>query len=274
MNLSNFFPFQNLLLDTKIFQTDNKAMLDSSNFRRAVKLTMPFFFGYIAIGIPFGLMVVNAGFPWWLSVVMSLLIYSGTGQYIGIALFASGILGASSFWTSLLAFVGIEFFIGLRHIFYSLSLIEKYRGTGKWKFPLIFTVTDETFAIISSCNIPSDADKGSFLATISIFDYSYWVLGTFIGAIIGNFIPDGYLNGVDFALTALFIVLMINQVKSSKDFLPSLVGILATIAVSALSYIKIDGKPIMASHHIILASLSLGIALMLFIRGKNETDRK
>ncbi|MBQ8679401.1 MAG: AzlC family ABC transporter permease [Treponema sp.] len=249
-------------------------MLDSSNFRRAVKLTAPVFFGYIAIGIPFGLMVVNAGFPWWLAVVMSLLIYSGTGQYIGIALFSSGLANASSFWASLLTFVSIEFFIGLRHIFYSLSLLETYRNTGKWKFPLIFTITDETFALISSCNIPRDADKGAYLAVISIFDYSYWVLGTLIGAIIGNFIPDGYLNGVDFALTALFIVLMINQIKASKDFLPSLVGILAACLATALSYIKINGKIILPSQHLILTGLCLGIVVMILLRGKSAKSKK
>ena len=245
-------------------------MLDTSNFRRAVKLTMPVFFGYIAIGIPFGLMVVNSGFPWWLSVAMSLLIFSGTGQYIGIALFSSGVIANSSFWTSVLAFVGIEFFIGLRHIFYSLSLLDTFKDTGKWKIPLIFTITDETFAIISSCNIPRDADKGAYLAVISLFDYSYWVLGTLLGAIIGNFIPDGYLNGVDFALTALFIVIMINQIRSTKDFLPSLAGILATAFATSLSYIKINGHQILPNQHIILTGLCLGIAVMFLLRGKNK----
>ena len=245
-------------------------MLDSSNFKKAVKLTSPVFFGYIAIGIPFGLMVVNAGFPWWLAVAMSLFIYSGTGQYIGIALFSSGLVNSSSFYTSLFTFVGIEFFIGLRHIFYSLSLIELYRDTGKWKFPLIFTVTDETFALVSSCNIPRDADKGSYLGVISLFDYSYWVLGTLAGAIVGNFIPEGYLNGVDFALTALFIVLMINQIKSSKDFVPSLVGVLAASFATALSYIKIDGKPILPGQHLILTGLCLGIATMILLRGRKK----
>ena len=245
-------------------------MLDSSNFRRAVKLTMPVFFGYMAIGIPFGLVVVNAGFPWWLAVVMSLVIYSGTGQYIGIALFASGILGVTSFWTSLLTFLGIEFFIGLRHVFYSLSLIESYRGTGKWKIPLIFTITDETFALVSSCNIPQDADKGSYLAIVSIFNYSYWVIGSLAGALIGNSIPDGYLNGVDFALTALFVVLMINQIRASKDFLPSFVGILTTVLAVALSYLKIDGRIILPGQYVILTGLCLGIAVMILIRGRGR----
>ncbi len=231
---------------------------------------MPVFFGYIAIGIPFGLMVVNAGFSWWLAVLMSLLIYSGTGQYIGIALFSSGLVNADSFFTSLLTFTGIEFFIGLRHVFYSLSLVELYRNTGRWKFPLIFTVTDETFALVTSCNIPKDADKGAYLGVISVFDYSYWVLGTLIGAIAGNFIPDGYLNGVDFALTSLFIVLMINQIKASKDFLPSIAGILTTIFATVLSYIKINGHAILPKQHLILTGLCLGIAVMILLRGSKS----
>lgn len=241
-------------------------MLDSSNFRRAVKLTTPVFFGYIAIGIPFGLMVVNAGFPWWLALVMSLLIFSGTAQYVAIAFFASGLANVTSFWTSLLVFLGIEFFIGLRHIFYSLSLIEKYRDTRKWKFPLIYTITDETFALVSSCNIPKDADKGAYLAVISLFDYSYWVAGSLIGALLGNLIPDGYLNGVDFALTALFVVLMINQIRASRDFLPSLVGIATTCFAAALSYIRIGGKAILPSQHVILTGLCLGITVMMILR--------
>ena len=241
-------------------------MLDSSNFRRAVKLTTPVFFGYIAIGIPFGLMVVNAGFPWWLAPAMSLLIFSGTAQYVAIAFFASGLANVKSFWACLLVFLGIEFFIGLRHIFYSLSLIEKYRDTGKWKFPLIFTITDETFALVASCNIPKDADKGDFLAVISLFDYSYWLAGSLIGALIGNFIPDGYLNGVDFALTALFVVLMINQIRGSRDFLPSLVGIATSCLATALSYVRINGNPVLPSQHVILTGLCLGIAVMMLLR--------
>jgi len=240
-------------------------MLDTSNFRRAVKLTSPVFFGYISIGIPFGLMAVAAGFPWWLALAMSLLIYSGTGQYIGISLFASGIVNGGSFLTSLLTFVGIEFFVGLRHLFYSLSLIETFRDTGRWKFPLIFTITDETFALISSCNIPKDADKGAYLGVISLFNYSYWIAGTLIGAIAGQLIPAGYLDGVDFALTALFIVLMINQIRSNKSLLPSLVGIFSALLAIALSYITIEGQPLLPSKHLILTGLSLGIALMLVI---------
>ena len=242
-------------------------MLSKVNFRKALKITSPVFFGYISIGIPFGLMTVSAGFPWWLAPLMSLVIYSGTAQYIGIALFASGMINSGSYASSLFSIIGIEFFVGLRHVFYSLSLIKKFKHTGKWKLPLIYTITDETFALISVTEVPEDADKGAFYGTISLLDYSYWFTGTLAGALAGRLIPAGYLNGVDFALTALFIVLMINQIKASEDFIPSLTGVLTAAAAIALSYINVNGHPLLPSQHIILVGLSLGIAAIIFVKG-------
>lgn len=253
-------------------------MLSNVNFKKALKITSPIFFGYIAIGIPFGLMAVSAGFPWWLAPLMSLVIYSGTAQYIGVALFASGIVNGASFWTSVLGFLGIEFFVGLRHVFYSLSFVKKYSDTGKWKIPLIFTLSDETYALIADVKVPEDADKGSFYAAISLLDFGYWFLGSLIGSIAGQLIPAGYLDGVDFALTALFIVIMIDQLRSSKDFVPTLVGLLTCALAAALSYINVNGHALLPAQNIILVGLSLGIAAIIFVKGvfgkkekKNET---
>ncbi|MBQ0050641.1 MAG: AzlC family ABC transporter permease [Treponema sp.] len=250
-------------------------MLSNANFRTAFKATVPILFGYVSIGIPFGLMSVSTGYPWWLAPLMSLVVFSGTAQYLAIALFASGILAGTSFWTTLTTFLGIEFFVGLRHIFYSLSFIKKYEGTGKWKLPLIYTLSDETYALISDIQVPEDANKGEFYAAISLLDYSYWFIGTLVGSVAGQFIPAGYLDGVDFALTALFIVLMINQIRTSKDWVPSVVGVITACVAVALSYINVNGKPILPSQHIILVGLSLGIAAIIFVKGvfgkKTET---
>lgn len=252
-------------------------MLSKVNFKKALKITSPIFFGYVAIGIPFGLMAVSAGFPWWLAPLMSVVIYSGTAQYIGVALFASGIVDGATFWTSLLGFLGIEFFVGLRHVFYSLSFIKKYSGTGKWKIPLIFTLSDETYALIAEAKVPEDAKKGDFYAAISLLDFSYWFLGTLVGAIAGQMIPAGYLDGVDFALTALFIVIMIDQIRSSKDWIPTVVGILTCALAVALSYIQVNGHALLPSQNIILVGLSLGIAVIIFVKGvfgKKERGNK
>ncbi|MBQ7882188.1 MAG: AzlC family ABC transporter permease [Treponema sp.] len=226
---------------------NNKILLKSLN------LTLPIFFGYISIGIPFGLMVVNAGYPWWMALVMSLTIFSGTGQYIAVSLMAAG--------TSLTTFLITQFFVGIRHIVYGLSLLNKFKGIGKWKLFLIFALTDETYAILSTTEAPEDADKGKFFSTVAALDWSYWVLGSLIGALIGTWIPFSF-DGVEFALNSLFVVLMINQIKSSKDIFPSLCGIIICLVAIILSKFNI-----LPAQHILIVALSLGIAVLLFVRG-------
>ena len=114
-------------------------------FSQAVKITVPVFFGYIAIGIPFGIMVTTAHYPWYLAPIMSLTMYAGAGQYMAMGLFASG--------APLTAIAVTQLFLNIRHIVYGLSLIEKFKDTGKWKPYLIFALTDETYALLTSVGI-------------------------------------------------------------------------------------------------------------------------
>ncbi|MBQ5498793.1 MAG: AzlC family ABC transporter permease, partial [Treponema sp.] len=146
--------------------------------REAASYTTPIFFGYVAIGIPLGLMVVNAGYPWWLALVMGLFMYSGAGEYVAIGLFAAG--------ASLAEIAITEFFVNIRHIVYGLSLIEKCRGTRRWKPFIIYWLTDETYALLCSTEIPPRAEKGPFLGTIAFLDFFYWVLGSVTGALACN----------------------------------------------------------------------------------------
>jgi len=99
--------------------------MDKSTFAKILKITSPIFFGYVSIGIPFGLMVAKAGYPWWLAPLMSVTMYTGTGQYIAIGMFAAG--------ASLAQIMLIQVLVGIRHIFYGLSLLTKFKGLGKWK---------------------------------------------------------------------------------------------------------------------------------------------
>lgn len=228
-------------------------MLDSFNFRRAARTTAPVFFGYIAIGIPFGLMLVNAGYPLWLAPLMSVIMYAGAGEYIAIGLFAAG----ARLETILIA----EFLINIRHIVYGLSLITKFKNTGKWKPFLMFGLTDETYALETSCTVPENIDAGSYFGVITFLDYLYWITGSTIGAIAGSLIPFSFA-GVDFALTSLFAVLLINQIKASKDFLPPVIGSLTTIAAVILS--RFGYLP---GEHILIVALALGIAVIIILRG-------
>lgn len=243
--------------------------------REAASYTTPIFFGYVAIGIPLGLMVVNAGYPWWLALVMGLFMYSGAGEYVAIGLFAAG--------ASLAEIVITEFFVNIRHIVYGLSLIEKCRGCKKWKPFIIYWLTDETYALLCSTEIPARAEKGPFLGTIAFLDFFYWVLGSVIGALACNVLQHfnlaQYLNGVDFALSALFAVILCGQIgggileakKAGKTgtaksilepFVPAAIGI-ATCVLAVLLF-KVGLVP---SSNIIFLSILMGIALIVIFRG-------
>lgn len=210
---------------------------------QAFKITMPVFFGYIAIGIPFGLMLVNAGYPWWLAPIMSVLMYAGAGQYMAVALFSAGASLSVTAVTMLL--------LNIRHIVYGLSLITPFREVGAWKPYLIFALTDETYALMTSCPAPKGVDAGNFYGAIALLDHSYWILGSTIGAVAGTLIPFSF-EGVDFALTALFAVLLIDQVKKTKDIVPPLIGFIATIL--AIIFIPSD--------YVLIAALAFGVVAL------------
>ncbi len=235
-------------------------MLERAYFYRAIKITAPVFFGYIAIGIPFGLMLTNAGYSWWFAPIMSVLMYAGAGQYMAVGLFASG----ASFSTILVA----ELLINIRHIVYGLSLITQFKGTGRWKPFLMFALTDETYALLTSCTVPKDADRGAYLGTIALFDYLYWITGSTIGAIAGTLIPFSFA-GVDFALTALFAVMLINQIRASSDILPPIIGAVTTVGAIVLARFAI-----LPEEHILIVALAIGIAAIILVRGSRYTKKQ
>jgi 4-azaleucine resistance transporter AzlC len=138
-------------------------------FKQAFKISTPILFGYLAIGIPFGINIVAAGYPWWMSVLMSVFMYAGAGQYIAVGLFAAGV--------PLPQILITELFVNIRHIVYGLSLITKFKQVGKWKPYLVFSLTDETYALLTSTEVPPRADPGFFYGMIALLDQCYWILG-------------------------------------------------------------------------------------------------
>jgi len=256
-------------------------MLSADNFKKAFNLTIPVLFGYVAIGIPFGMTVINADYSWWMVLLTGILIYSGTAQYTAILYFTLFGQFHSSLWLFLPALLLVEFFISLRHSFYGISLIEKFKPLGKIKYLLIYGLSDETYSILCTAEVPEDADKGFFYATISILNQSYWLIGGLIGAVLGSILPEGMTNGVDFAVTCLFAVLMIEQIKKSEDKIPSLIGIAATVLAIILAYIPtggtdINGKArhVLPAENVILAGLVIGLAVITFVRGIRNNEIK
>lgn len=173
--------------------------------------TIPVLLGYLAIGIVFGLLLIDAGYPWILAPFMSIFIYAGAGQYAAITMFTAN----ASLWEV----ATITFFINSRHMVYGLSLLEKFKGTGPYKPYLIFSLTDETYSLLTTIKVPPQMDKKKFYFYISLFDQLYWILGGIIGALIGNFITF-HCDHLNFALTALFVVLLIEQMRQCDSRIP------------------------------------------------------
>jgi len=216
---------------------------------QAVKITIPVFFGYLAIGIPFGLMIVESGYPWYLAPIMSLIMYAGAGQYMAVGLLASQAPLPVMFITQLL--------LNCRHVVYGLSLIKPFKNVGKIKPYLIFALTDETYALMTSCTVPREANAAKFYGLIAGLNQIYWIVGSIIGAIAGLFIPAQYLEGVDFALTLLFVVLLIDQIKTTKNAIPPILGFICSILA-----IMIFGT----GSNMLIAALCFGIVALMILR--------
>lgn len=220
--------------------------MNKKTITSAFRCSIPVLFGYITLGIAFGLVLTDAGYPWWLSPVMSVFIYAGAAQFTAIGLFAAG--------TPLSAIILTEALVNIRHIVYGLSLITKYKRCGKWQPYLIFALTDETYSLLTTSDVPEDANESSFYGLISLFDHSYWITGSILGALIGQIIPFD-LTGVDFSLTALFAVLTVEQLLKTKDLVPILIGAVCTIGTILFWRFGL----INSSSNILLFSLCIGI---------------
>ena len=183
--------------------------------------TVPVLMGYLSIGIVFGWMLSAAGFhPIW-SAIMSLTIYAGSGQYLGVQLLAGAApLADAAFLTLILNF---------RHLVYGLSMLEKFQGMGWRKLYMIFSLTDETYALLAGVETPEGVDEKTFYFSIAVLDHLYWILGSIIGAVAGALITIN-TEGIDFAMTALFLVIAVEQWQSNERHSPVFLGALGTLA--------------------------------------------
>jgi 4-azaleucine resistance transporter AzlC len=187
--------------------------------RRAFYKTVPIMAGYIVLGMGFGILLRNAGYGVLWALSMSLFIYAGSMQYVGVGLLTGG---ASVITTAITTIM-----VNCRHLFYGISMIEKYKNAGKYKPYMIFALTDETYSLLcDDDDIGEDNNLYRFL--VSIFDHCYWVTGTLIGSLLGEVIPFS-TRGIEFSMTALFIASFTEQWISSKDHLPAVVGIVSTV---------------------------------------------
>lgn len=178
--------------------------------------TLPVLAGFLVLGIAYGMLMLEKGYgPQW-SVLMSAVAFCGSMQFVAITLLSTAFQPLEAFVLSLL--------VNARHLFYGLSMLDKYKGFGKVKAFLIYTLCDETFSIVSSVNPPEGIEPKYFYLGISLLDYLYWVTGTLLGGLLGGIMPFD-MKGLDFALTALFVVLFIEQMKKKENWVLGLIGI-------------------------------------------------
>ena len=177
------------------------------------------------LGITLGLLMRTEGFAWWVSVLMSAVIYSGALEFAAVPLLGAGFDPVGAFVLGLM--------LSARHLFYGIPMLKKYKGAGARKPFLIFGLTDETFSILSVTDAPEGAEPRRFYGWVTGLDYLYWTGGTAIGALLGELVTVD-LQGLDFALTALFVVLFTEQMRTPTGRRSGLAGLAVSLAVLAV----------------------------------------
>lgn len=192
-----------------------------NTLKRAFIATIPVLTGYLALGFGFGILLVAGGYNVLLAFIMSVCIYAGSGQYIAVGLLTGG--------ASLLTSAVTTFMVNARHIFYGISLLEKYKGAGLRKIYMIFALTDETYslAVNENPNVPSER-KTDYYFFISLFDHIYWICGCVLGATVGTLVKFNS-EGIEFVLTALFVTIFVEQWITNKNHSPALIGIAVSV---------------------------------------------
>lgn len=182
--------------------------------------TLPVMTGYVFLGFGFGILMYQNGYGLLWSVSMSLFIYAGSMQYVAVSLLTAG--------ASLLTAALTTFVVNARHLFYGISMVDAYKGTGKKKPYLIFALTDETYSLVSADQVPEGISRHSYCFLVSLFDHFYWVAGTALGALAGSILPVN-LEGIEFVLTALFVTIFVEQWLSFRDHRPAVIGVSTTL---------------------------------------------
>ena len=201
------------------FPQSEWLFLKKNGVRSAFLDTVPVMTGYVFLGFGFGILMHQNGFGVLCAAAMSLFIYAGSMQYVAVSLLASG--------AGLLTAALTTFVVNARHLFYGISMIDSYKGTGRKKPYLIFALTDETYSLVSKNQCPEGISYHQYCFLVSVIDHFYWVAGTVLGALAGTLIPINY-EGIDFVLTALFVTIFVEQWLSTKNHRPAIIGVVST----------------------------------------------
>ena len=229
------------------------SAVDRRALAAAFPVTLPVLMGYLSIGIAFGLMLQGIGYNFIWAFFMSLTIYAGSGQYLAVTLLGSAAgLGTIAVMTLLINF---------SHLVYGLSMLEKFRGMGWRKLYMIFSLTDETYALLAGTPAPVGVDPRNFYFSVALLDQLYWIAGSVIGGIAGGML-EGVISieGIDFAMTALFVVIAVDQWKAYRKHLPVFLGLGCTLVCLA----------VIGAEQMLLPALGLIVLALLVLRSRLE----
>lgn len=219
----------------------------------AYKTSLPVMAGYLVLGIGFGILLKDAGYGLIWSFLMGLTIYAGSMQYVTVSLLTTG--------ASLLTVAFTTLMVNARHLFYGLSMLDKYKTAGSKKPYLIFSLTDETYSLLCSDRIPAGADRHWYQFFVSCFDHLYWITGCALGGLLGTVLPFD-TAGIDFSMTALFVTVFVEQWLTAKNRWPAIIGLAAAVLC-----LVIFGQ----DHFLIPTMITVTFVLLLF-RGKGGAD--
>ncbi|NLJ95592.1 MAG: branched-chain amino acid ABC transporter permease [Clostridiales bacterium] len=193
--------------------------------KAALPYTLPVLSGYIVLGAAYGILMNNQGISLFWIAFSSIFIYAGSMQFVTVALLSTGFDLPGAFLMTLM--------VNARHLFYGISFLQKYRNMGLIKPYLIFSLTDETFSLLCSAEVPKNISRKWFYFYISFLDQLYWVIGSLLGGFLGGLLKFD-TNGLEFVLTALFVVIFINQWKATKNHIPAIIGLVSAIMCRVL----------------------------------------
>lgn len=219
----------------------------SATLRFAFEKSIPIIFGYIFLGFAFGILLQQTGYHALWAFFASLTIYAGSMQFVLISLLASG--------SPLVTAAVMTLLINSRHIFYGLTFIEKFKSMGRLYPYMVFSLTDETYSVLCSCKYPDNVNMKKADFFIALFNQCYWIIGSVLGGLFGQLITLD-MKGIDFSMTALFVVIFIEQWKDYKSHIPAVTGLLSSILFLLL----------LGPDNFILPSLTVSVVLLIAFR--------
>ena len=182
--------------------------------------TIPIMTGFLFLGMTYGIYMNVSGFSFWYPMLMSMTIFAGSMEFVTVSMLLGGFHPLEALTMTLM--------INARHLFYGISMLDKYKGTGLKKLYLIFGMCDESFSINYTAEIPEDVDKGWFMMWVTVLNQFYWVLGSTLGGIFGSFIHFN-TEGLDSVMTALFVVIFLEQWMKEKNHTKAIVGLVISV---------------------------------------------